>query len=1651
MTETTTSSETYNDPLVSQIQQTEAEQNVVSYQPPVSVFNPSSETEPMSTNFAADDAFNKSLFTHGTSDFQTTYAKNIETGTVFDEVSTLFKDSSVAAMVEDFIFKPDYTMKEKKDYVFHMYNKHASWRELTPWTAFLYTLFSQPYLEDASGNKIPTETIPIEKARILYRQLTPEQVNAFVFNIRFQLTQQARDISNDFIANKGWADGSPIETFADMGLDVLIQDFTPFANIISRVGLAKEMAALSDTKINWYNILPGSIGAAIRENLVAMSPQEQRDTIEYMSKELNKALKSPTYGPAMTRYNLVEQWSSVFNDEVLMQGDPKDTVDEWARNIEAVLDGFLYSFILAKMALKTSIKGLMYIGDHVEALKVARHSHNGEAVQALTQMLKNDDVAGKFGIEIEDTVFAGIVKPKVKEIVDSIPFLPEDFREVATHHKKELYKLANDATVRVQMQLTDSSIKKAILDRLKIVEEASSYGSVWSKMSTIKLNELGGGVEITATIGKTDTKPFDSLSEAAEVALELDPGLDYFTIAKLNDAGVLEPLTLNSKQLNDYLKGTVKPQMISGMNPSTSKVTQPKYFLQYIDNRPWNPIDAHMFTPDSISQSMFRFLFTPNYKFGSEFFNPFSLGYKDQQRAARLLKELAEPWDALKPADKQLVQSMFETAEEWGKANNQVIPIEELATRFGLDATSDQIVGFVALRNMYDTMNEMLQIRIYNEWKAANYKTARPLNKEMASYSGKVFPDGEAPVGKAKSKLPNDKNQYKLEALDPETFTLVPLDKTFVDDLYANGGKIMEVEIPIELGKKATKSSSYIILKPEVYRIGDLTRAPLHYQAGYSFRFYDDPYFIFRTTTTLVNGIPTLSKRAYMTAATSRSADRAVRELQNNLADGTYTKERANDLAQVDSDLYQKQVFQMEGRLFYDSRMRDRLTDTTGNLASIEDPALAIERGIQLLAREISNTNPLAAAKRAWMGTYGEKAKQILRRDVDLEKEPLNTLQSALKEETKNLVGLDRTNMLDAIEYIKYFRLTEGTMGGWATTGLRSGLTRLAESMESKSGGTYNRAPWRGVQKWAQTTQPIRTAKSTAFTMFMRLRPFRQFILQSAQPLFLAAIDPAYFATGRIINDTMALLQGATIVRRGQQAIPIKTKALAASMGMSTKEFLFLSKQFDRSGLTDLVDLVDYTGKVVKKSAKATRLPTEGSFISKASYYTKRVFTNAADMAGSGFRLGETNNLAATYMLAIRRYMKSKNIKSVLEIDPKAFDHIRVDASNLALAMIKPNNMVYQTGLFGLTTQFLSFQHKALLALFMKNPAITKSQALKMWATGTLLYGGDFIGHAAFVSAVLRDSGLDWANHTIIPDTEYTVADLITEGLIQSSINQIGNTLSEDWIDLDFKSFSPGPDAERMELLITGVFDDPLGKVLGPAGSIMGSLSESIGLAQTMASGYQGMPPLEAFIGMADVVVAGLIPQYSDIQRALLMAKFQREFTKLGEPLELESTFNTVMARLFVGVGTEQYTAYRHINEKIYEDAKEYSDLVNRTSDHINIILDRHYGGELSYKRASDALRFVVDVWDEIPYGRRAEFERAIYNRTGPRREQSILQRTAEHGAKNQLTSEMKYHIRKLSDSFNEAEIERLLFMAEDAWGGAKERDDVLYWKMRED
>jgi hypothetical protein len=463
-------------------------------------------------------------------------------------------------------------------------------------------------------------------------------------------------------------------------------------------------------------------------------------------------------------------------------------------------------------------------------------------------------------------------------------------------------------------------------------------------------------------------------------------------------------------------------------------------------------------------------------------------------------------------------------------------------------------------------------------------------------------------------------------------------------------------------------------------------------------------------------------------------------------------------------------------------------------------------------------------------------------------------------------------------------------------------------------------------------------------------------------------------ATPQFCRDAIALRRGVTALRQSGYEDGWNVKSMAKSMNMTEKEYRLMVKEFDRSGLLDLVDVHSFAGGTAqfRKVADDGVLGTVG--------YRTRQFSSAVmgKMQDIGFNFGEKNNLTFTWNLAVHRALEKKGYDSILKFTRKDWEQLRVEASNLALGMVRPNNFGYQSGILSVGTQFLSFQHKAALGLLGQNPAIKGGDQLRVLMGTYLLYGANMYGARDMADQWLTDLGV---SDREIGDTGVSLVDLISAGMIENTFNAIGQLTIDDWKDLDAGFLTPGVDFDRLiDMQFDTLMSQPYKAAFGAFGNIASKTLEGFDLGMMIFKANPDLPADEKFAFLGHNVLKGAFPVYNDVVLSYTGYKMNQWYSASGNPLPLTPTLNSALARGVFGVRTREEMQYYNFQNEIWDQKENYDNVVEETSRYFSTLV-RHYSeGTMTKADLQRQLEGVMNLWEDWPEGHRAQLAKDIMN-----------------------------------------------------------------------
>lgn len=1412
--------------------------------------------------------------------------------------------------------------------------------------------------------------VPVEGFDQWQRQdLSRSDVSRLRQNMNEKQSKKMRQAVDAYAATKGF------ENYGDMFIQAGQQDMIPFYAAASRVGLTKKLLEAAGGKPveGLAGFFAGEIKQETRRHLLSLPPQERYQAILSMVEVVKQMEKSPIYGPLITNYNVLEQFEGIFTEGVFLGTSDENKMDRFFSNLDVALESVFSVFILGKLASK-GMRAAFSATDAVKARTIAKSAGQGGKAADMDVVLQDDSLAMGFGLKPDETVPA--LLPKPTPFVDDLDALPEGAKRVQVQSEgiRSEVLASTEGFTGAGLNAVDKSkqVSKNI-EALDLVDDMV----VHPKMSTYGRLVDDVGFEVEVVVGQTAKGGWQSIEDVIADTLRVDPNLEVYEVVRVSEFDKIESVFAS----RDELLASI-PEF-GGKYPSNTLPNPPfkqEFYLRAKIQKFWHTADKASLAPDTISNSpgwIPRFALPPNAKFGPDLYGNILKNYMGQQVLRRNLENLFEPYQKLGLKDKRAVDGMFEWMEDFSKdmvANGKVgysPTMSDVIEQFG-EVTEKQMKGLISMREGMDTMHDLFNRRLYRELQSRGAMTARPKVGSMPTYHGMSLEMRGGGIRRA------DGRSAGNTFLDPNTGEVRTMSKKDIQDLYNDGGRVMELDVGVDTVSGKRAQADLVIIDRSGYELGELSTSPLTYHPGYTFRFYDDPYYVIKKTNgATLNGVArtgdnAVHSEAIWTAGSKLEGESKIRRIE--FEEGVeWEVVPMRDISQTENTLMQKQVLHREGRMFWDDRNFDRLPDVNGNRSRLMDNNKAVERGVALAASQTASEDLTKGLKKAFSAEYADLAEI---RKADLAQTDLHALSKQLRAKMRNITDSKlKKRYLDAAEIVEYFRLMSGVDSS-AVPVMRSAALGVTHALHRWSGGRASNFFGR-AENWFQSFNPFRMAQSAAFHAFMVTRPLRQLVLQSAQIGYLSPLAPGYVASGKLFRDSYHLRRGIAKRKIAGYSDGISVGGAAKAMGLTTKEYRLLMKEFDRSGIMALVDVHSFAGGASKFHKQA--LPRSG--VGKIGYKARQYGRGTLDwMKKYGFDRGEGYNLSFTYALALHRQLK-KGGKSLLEWSRADWDKLRVDASDLALGMIRPNSFAYQNGAWAVTTQFMSFSHKAMLGLVGGNPAIKGLDAARVVAGTYMLYGANMFGARDFVEETLTAMGL---TDQAIPGADgSTLVDLLSAGIVETTFNRFWDLTSSDYKDLDLEFMAPGLNFARMWDMQLGMLARQPGKVVfGPFGNVFSRVLQSFDFVSSAIAGNPDLDPADKLTYGANAIMAGTFPMYNDTMNAYIGWQADQWYRASGEALPLRPTFNGLIARGFFGARTREEIGLYRLERKIWESKEEMTEIVKANQQWYTTLINRHYNGELSYDLLRNQVHMLANMYESFPEAKRAEvLERSMVER----------------------------------------------------------------------
>jgi len=516
-----------------------------------------------------------------------------------------------------------------------------------------------------------------------------------------------------------------------------------------------------------------------------------------------------------------------------------------------------------------------------------------------------------------------------------------------------------------------------------------------------------------------------------------------------------------------------------------------------------------------------------------------------------------------------------------------------------------------------------------------------------------------------------------------------------------------------------------------------------------------------------------------------------------------------------------------------------------------------------------------------------------------------------------------------------------------------------------------------GLQRWGLGMDPFAGMRKLAFSIYMVARPARQFLLQSMQVGFISPLAVKYTYSGKLFLDAWALRRGIAKLRATGFDDGWTDQAIAKRLGYTKAEYNRMVEEFHRSGLLGSVNTHDHSRGL--KGLGAQLDPKAGA-LGRAAYSTKAGIRAGVNKLAAGFELGEQNNLTFSWLIALRRHMDNAGKgRSIKDLTRSEWDKVALDADSLALAMTRPNKFKYQSGMFGVMFQFMSFQHRAALTLLGMNPAVKGKDVFKLWAGNYALWGANIGGAEDQVREFLNGAGLGHlAEVEIFPGA--TIMDYLAAGMVETNFNLMGKAMFEEWQDLDISVLAPGVATLQIyEQMLEIVAEKPFSVAwLGPSGNIFDSIGTGLLIASGNGFNNEFQTPAEKFQQAAKVLVKYTFPQGNDFVTSWISFQTGQWYDKDGDKLHLETAANSLAARSLFGIRPADEMSLYRMKSKKWETEQDIKDYVAHFRPVLKELVVGWGDGTVTREDILEYVSVVHNLTEDAPEGIRHEILRQL-------------------------------------------------------------------------
>lgn len=1027
----------------------------------------------------------------------------------------------------------------------------------------------------------------------------------------------------------------------------------------------------------------------------------------------------------------------------------------------------------------------------------------------------------------------------------------------------------------------------------KIVETVQGFKNAKYHQSKSYYDETEDGiVKSLATYGPTPTTSYKTFEEAQHAWRNLRDYVPYGTahIAKLDTA-----------------TNTIKP--LGTYDPSTGS-----YYVQWEFAQPFNRLGTYLFGEDAVSVSV-QFPFSQESKYVNKiatelaripyvnrFFLPGTHFLKKWVTDPAVVAE-----DSLRDIEKPLLAALQKAEGKLSRSQGELDALHHLITTSRDDArvwTYAEISQLLRSKGMYEAqVADIAEAYFINRrvsdltYLYVNRKSYNDLTqREMQAYHV-----GEKPLFAKPVKQPEGVTQV----WDEVTQTVVPTSKKELDQLYAEGGTLVEMA-----GKKNVGDAhvSYAIMKPGI-RGQALPEFVLPRVKGYSPTGWEEYFFVDRTPKkATLDGQPVVNLTTMRTTHAAAGSMADAKKLQEQLskehpdADWSIRKDRnlENNLL-ADANIY-------ANNLARSKKKGEDIVSIDGK-ARLIDPAIIQRRTVAAVARMAAFDEYIELFQRSFVKSYH---KYLDSYQYPLSLSNFRLPKKASIEEVKEFEN--------AIANYLYMRSLVEKRGAGEEVWKRS-LYWLGSVVDKYSEGMA-----KSLQYLGDNVYPPEALRRVAAAFFIYLNPIRTAFVQSSQVLQFVMASPRYMLDpSKYMREVTGLLWGLLHTpHTGLQRGNIFTKAEESIAGwvgskMMDKthiDYTEMVQAFRESGIPYAIDNNLMVAGVLGRGDRALH----ESPLEFAAETTRRVVTSAPKIGKMvGFDPAELVVMASAWLEARYNFMKAN--PDVKWTSKEALAQIQADARLRSGELNQAGALSWNRGIFSLPMQFVSTPYKLLLNT-VTGKAFTKDEKSRMFLGNVLWFGPQayFLGSAI---DYLREQYGD----SLTPELWLA----LRGGIVDLAVNFGLDVASQDKTPTSLaisKAFTPFGDKLFISDKLSNLSEKQFAEVMmGPSWSIFNTKNGRIPTAlRDMSSLFQSkdLSSKEAISrSMQNIVeIASGGTNWMKMQIALDTGKL---VTSTGNDTGLHADRKAAIAQLF-GVQTWEQLDFRVLQQKNIDENKEIAE-----------------------------------------------------------------------------------------------------------------------------